>query len=82
MNNNFSNAFKKLTEGFEEIGKGIEALAEDLTSNIFTEKEEGTKIRIKKGSVVLVGKGTYAKLCQDVEAELVEQKEENKEKTN
>lgn len=80
MNDNFSKAFEMLTEGFKEIGKGIETLAEDLTSNVFTEREaEGTKIKIKKGSIVLVGKGTYAKLCQDVEAELVEQKEEKKE---
>ena len=80
MNQNFSSAIEKLTEGLQEIGKGIETLVSDVASQVFTEKEGGTRIRIKKGSVVLIEKGVYAKLTQDVEAELTGAQEEKTEK--
>jgi hypothetical protein len=50
-----------------------------LVDDVFTEKEDGTtRIKIKKGSTVFIGNGVYAKLSQDVEAEIVEKKEEEK----
>ena len=71
----FNSAMKKLEECMTELGKGVEELVDD----IFTEKEDGTtRIKIKKGSIVFIGNGVYAKLSQDVEAEIVEKKEEEK----
>lgn len=75
MVNRFNSAMKKLEECMAELGKGVEEMVDD----IFTEKEDGaTRIKIKKGSTVFIGNGVYAKLSQDVEAEIVEKKEEEK----
>lgn len=72
MNSHFENAFKKLDECMTSLGKGFE----NIFDNITTEKEEGgTRIKIKKGSTVMVGKGVYAKLSHDVEAEIIEEPE-------
>lgn len=73
MNDNFGKAFKKFDECMTEFGKGVESLVND----VFTEKGEGkTTIKIKKGSTVMIGKNTYAKLTADVEAELVSSEED------
>jgi len=71
MGSNFEKAFKLFEDGVSELGKGIEQFFDGLT----TEKEEGSKIRIKKGSKVYIGKGVVVKLTQDVEAELIDDTE-------
>jgi hypothetical protein len=76
MTSNFEKAFQKLTECVEELGKGVES----MVNEVFTEKEgNGTMIRIKKGSTVMIKKGVYATLTQDVEAELLDSSEEKSE---
>jgi len=68
MNANFDKAFKKFDECMTEFRKGIE----DLFNGLTMEKEEGSRIRIKKGSKVYIGKGIAVKLINDVEAEILD----------
>ena len=77
MKDRFSAAMKKLEEGMLELGKGVEEMATDMVGKIFTEDADGgpTKIKVKKGSTVYLGKNVYAKLSQDVDAEIVDSEE-------
>lgn len=70
INNHFENIFKKLDECMTSLGKDIETLFDNINTE---KKEDGTRIKIKKGSTVYLGNGTYAKLSHDVEAEIVEE---------
>ena len=70
MNADFEKAFEKFDECMESFGKGIGKLFDNLTGDA----AEGTKINIKKGSTVYIGKGVYAKLSHDVEAIVASEK--------
>jgi hypothetical protein len=63
MNNHFDKAFEKFDECMKLFGKGID----EVFKSIGTDKKE-TKIKIKSGSTIYVGKGVYAKILNDVEA--------------
>jgi hypothetical protein len=83
MSNNFNEILAKLEECVELVGKSVESAIGDLSKSLGAEKK-GTRIRIKSGSKVCIGKDTYAILESDVEAILVEGSEStpvNKENT-
>ena len=74
MNAELEKAFGLFEQCMTSLGKGLDKVVED----IITEKGDGTRIRIKKGSTVFIGKGVYAKLSSDVEAEIVEDPKKEK----
>ena len=51
MNAHFEKAFEKLDECMSHMGKAIESVFDDISS------KSGSKIRVKKGSRVYLGKG-------------------------
>lgn len=71
MSNSFEKAFNSLTDCVTNLGKGVEELVEGLMTE--KENEEGSKIRIKKGSKVFLGKGVFVKLLSDVDAEILDE---------
>ncbi|MDD5649815.1 MAG: hypothetical protein PHF86_05245 [Candidatus Nanoarchaeia archaeon] len=64
MNTHFEKAFEKLDECMDLLGKGINSIFKEVAGKDAKE----TKINIKAGSVVYVGKGVYARLLKDTEA--------------
>jgi hypothetical protein len=67
VNTHFEKAFEKFDECMDLFGKGINSIFKEVTGKDTKE----TKINIKAGSVVYVGKGVYARLSKDAEATLV-----------
>jgi hypothetical protein len=74
MNKDLEEAFDKFDQCMESFGKGMS----NLFDSVFKNKVDGTKISIKKGSTIYVGKGVYAKLLDDVEAVVTSTEEEKK----
>lgn len=64
MNAHFEKAFEKFDECMSHMGKAIESVFDDISN------KSGSKIRVKKGSRVYLGKGVYATLLSDVDAEV------------
>jgi len=84
MSNSFDAALSKLGECVELVGKGLEGVVDNLYKTLGATDTKGTRIRIKVGSKICVGKGVYAILQSDVEAILVDNTEAeatNKEST-
>jgi len=71
MKTDFEKAFENLTDCLVNVGKGVESFFDDL----ITEKETDntSKIKIKKGSKVFIGKNTFVKLLADVDAEVCDE---------
>jgi hypothetical protein len=68
MKDHFEEAFKRFDECMQEFGKGINSIIDDVTAKVPKE----TRIKIKTGSVVYIGKGVHARLTSDVEAIIVD----------
>lgn len=72
----FSQAFEKFDECMKLVGEGIDSLFNEAGKSA---KE--TKIVVKAGSTVYLGKGVYAKLTSNVDAIIVSASEGSKENT-
>jgi hypothetical protein len=77
---NFEKAFDSIGEALANLGKGVEEIIEGLVTE--KENEEGSRIRIKKGSKIFLGKGVYVKLLNDVDAEIADEPEVTTSKTD